>query len=148
MEGSAINALPKAVLHDHLDGGVRVPTILELADVAHPGNEYAGRTVEPMTGVSAVPIFEGSPPTGQPSERVHADELIGKRGIRQGDWKAVHMPSPYGNGDWQLYNLVDDLAEMHDLAADMPDKVEELGRLWEEYARDNGVVLPDWVSGY
>ncbi len=25
-------ALPKAVLHDHLDGGVRVPTILELAD--------------------------------------------------------------------------------------------------------------------
>ena len=25
-------ALPKAVLHDHLDGGLRVATILELAD--------------------------------------------------------------------------------------------------------------------
>ena len=27
-----IQSLPKAVLHDHLDGGVRVATILELAD--------------------------------------------------------------------------------------------------------------------
>ena len=27
-----IRSLPKAVLHDHLDGGVRVATILELAD--------------------------------------------------------------------------------------------------------------------
>lgn len=32
MEGPAIRTLPKAVLHDHLDGGLRVPTILELAD--------------------------------------------------------------------------------------------------------------------
>ena len=27
-----IQSLPKAVLHDHLDGGLRVATILELAD--------------------------------------------------------------------------------------------------------------------
>ena len=27
-----IHSLPKAVLHDHLDGGLRVETILELAD--------------------------------------------------------------------------------------------------------------------
>ena len=32
MEGPVINALPKAVLHDHLDGGIRVATILELAE--------------------------------------------------------------------------------------------------------------------
>lgn len=46
MEGPALNALPKAVLHDHLDGGVRVPTILELADeqgyTALPASDVEG----------------------------------------------------------------------------------------------------------
>jgi len=32
MEANALSMLPKAVLHDHLDGGLRPATILELAD--------------------------------------------------------------------------------------------------------------------
>lgn len=32
MDASTIAALPKAVLHDHLDGGLRVDTVVELAD--------------------------------------------------------------------------------------------------------------------
>jgi adenosine deaminase len=32
MEPSVVRSLPKAVLHDHLDGGLRVSTVLELAD--------------------------------------------------------------------------------------------------------------------
>lgn len=125
------------------------PTILELADVPHPGTEYAGRTVEAMTGISALPAFEGTASSaGAAAPRIHADELIGKRGIRRGEWKLVHMPEPYGNGDWQLYNLVNDPSESVDLAADMPDLVAELAATWEQYAEDNGVILPDWVSGY
>ena len=58
------------------------------------------------------------------------------------------MPPPYGNGNWQLYDLAADPREADDLAAEMPQKVEELRTLWDEYAKDNGVVLPDWVSGY
>lgn len=121
------------------------PTILELAGVEHPGVSYARRAVEPMTGRSAVAVLEG---VASRASRVHADELIGKRGIRQGSWKLVHMPPPYGNGEWQLYDLSRDLAETNDLAADMPEKVAELEALWEQYAEDNGVILPDWVSGY
>ncbi|MGI9233736.1 MAG: arylsulfatase [Woeseiaceae bacterium] len=124
-------------------------TILEIATVKHPGSEYSGRAIEPMTGVSAVSVFEGqTTPARITAPRVHADELIGKRGIRRGEWKLVHMPKPYGNGDWQLYNLVKDPAESVDLAADMPELVAELAMVWEQYAEDNGVVLPDWVSGY
>ena len=124
------------------------PTILELAGVDHPGRSYKGRGVEPMTGISAVSILDGENPRAGRRERVYSDELIGKRGIRQGDWKLVHMPPPYGNGEWQLYNLADDLAESNDLANDMPEKAEELRELWERYASENGVILPDWLSGY
>ena len=44
MESSEIEPLPKAVVHEHLDGGLRVGTILELSDVAGhrlPANDEA-----------------------------------------------------------------------------------------------------------
>jgi arylsulfatase len=58
------------------------------------------------------------------------------------------MPQPHGSGDWQLYDLATDLAESHDLARERPDKLAELRSHWDAYARDNRVILPDWVSGY
>ena len=44
--------------------------------------------------------------------------------------------------------MSDDIGESKDLAADYPDKVEELKTYWNEYAEKNGVIIPDWVSGY
>lgn len=120
------------------------PTLLELAGVKHPGNSYQGRAVEPMSGMSILPILKGE----KVAERVHGGELFGKRFVRQGDWKLVHMPKPWGTGEWQLFNLRSDLAERHDLSAKQPEKVAELQQLWTQYARDNNVILPDQVSGY
>jgi len=122
------------------------PTILELAGVEHPGNQYGDRAIETMTGRSFVPLLNGendSNPT-----RVTGVELFGKRAIRVGEWKLVHMPEPYGTNDWQLFNLEMDLSESNDLAAEYPAKVNELKALWEEYASENNVIIPDWVSGY
>ncbi|SDS92737.1 arylsulfatase [Pseudomonas oryzae] len=120
------------------------PTLLELAGVRHPGNSYRGRAVEPMSGVSILPLLKGE----KVAERVHGGELFGKRFVRQGDWKLVHMPKPWGSGDWQLFNLRSDLAERHDLSGKHPEKLAELQQLWAQYARDNNVILPDQVSGY
>ena len=120
------------------------PTLLELAGVKHPGNSYQGRAVEPMSGMSILPILKGE----KVAERVHGGELFGKRFVRQGDWKLVHMPKPWGTGEWQLFNLRSDLAERHDLSAKQPEKVAELQQLWTQYAHDNNVILPDQVSGY
>ena len=81
------------------------PTVLELAGAAHPGTEYRGR----RGGADARPI-DGALPV-RTAEAVHdADtgtgwELFGRRAIRQGDWKALHLPEPYGPGTWQLYDL-------------------------------------------
>ena len=120
------------------------PTLLELAGVKHPGEEYKGREVVPMTGTSILPLLKGA----KAAERTTGGELFGKRFVRKGDWKLVHMPKPWGNGEWQLFNLGHDMAERHDLSAREPQKVAELKKVWDDYAKANGVILPDQVSGY
>jgi len=122
------------------------PTILELAGVGHPGSSYGGRAVEPMAGTSFVSLLEGR--NLSDARRVTGIELLGKRAIRQGDWKLVHMPQPYGIDDWQLFNVKRDISESRDLSADYPEKARDLKAHWDDYARKNGVILPDWVSGY
>jgi arylsulfatase len=117
------------------------PTVLELAGVAHPGTEYRGRAVAPMRGRSLLPYLSSE------AEVVHDDvtgtgwELFGRRAIRQGDWKALHLPEPYGPGDWQLYDLSTDPGEINDLAASRPEKLAELLVLWDRYVEDTGVIL-------
>lgn len=121
------------------------PTVLEWTGVAQPGTRYHKRSIEPVTGVSMHSLLAGKI---QSTEREMAHELMGKRMVRAGDWKMVHMPEPYGNNAWQLYNLRQDMAENTDLAARYPAKVQALKSLWQEYATENQVILPDWVSGY
>jgi|TARA_B110001469_G_C9633031_1_gene316970 arylsulfatase A-like enzyme len=120
-------------------------TILELAAVRHPGNNYRGKVVEPITGIS---ILSGLQSSESDQRRVHINETIGKISVRKGDWKMTRMPAPYGNGDWQLFNLRQDLSETHDLAETHPHKVTRLIAEWEKYVETNGVILPDWLSGY
>ena len=94
-----------------------------------------------MRGRSLVSYLSGD------SEAVHGPdtgtgwELFGRRAIRQGDWKAVYLPAPYGPGAWQLYDLSDDPGEIDDLAAAHPDKLAELLALWDRYVEETGVIL-------
>ena len=122
------------------------PTILEFAGVEHPGTRFDGRSIESMTGISFMSTLRGA--KRPDSDRVTGIEIFGKRAIRSGDWKLVHMPEPYGIDDWQLFNVKDDISESRDLSAEFPDKLEELKVHWEDYAERNNVIIPDWVSGY
>jgi arylsulfatase len=122
------------------------PTILDMAGIEHPGTSYQGREIEPMTGRSIAPLIRGE--GGNDTGRVTGMEVMGKRAIRVGIWKLMHMPSPWGNDDWQLFNLADDPGETRDLSGIFPDRADALKATWEEYAQQNGVILPDWVSGY
>lgn len=123
------------------------PTILELADVQHPGLSYRGRALVPVTGKSALQYLRGNAPT------VHGDdpigwELYGNRALIRGDWKAVLTWAPEGNGQWQLFNLKTDPAESTDLAASSPELMRELIADWAGYAKDEGVALFDRDIGY
>jgi arylsulfatase len=122
------------------------PTLLELANVEHPGNEYLGRSVATPTGISQLSSWQQG--STQAIDRSLGMELMGKRAFRQGEWKITHMPSPYGKGDWQLFNLAADPSEKQDLSSEKPEVLAKMVAAWQSYAEKNGVILPDWVSGY
>lgn len=70
--------------------------------------------------------------------------MFGNRAIRQGDWKLLYLlKGAGGTGDWQLFNLREDPAELHDLSAKYPDKRKALLKLWDEYVTRNGVIVSE-----
>lgn len=60
------------------------------------------------------------------------------------DWKLLYLLKGAGRtGDWELFNLKDDPAEMRDLSAKHPEKREALLKLWDEYVNTGGVIVSD-----
>ena len=50
------------------------------------------------------------------------------------------MPEPFGTGEWELFDLSQDPAEMNDLSEQYPDRLEVMKASWEQYKTDNGVL--------
>ncbi len=100
-----------------------VPTFLQLAGGEQPA-QWNGEPLEPLPGRSLVPVFAGN-------ADLHRDQLWwaheGNRAIRVGDWKLVADKK----AEWELYDLKTDRGELHDLAAQHPDKVRDLSERWE-----------------
>jgi arylsulfatase len=94
-----------------------------------------------MRGRSMLPYLSGQTDAVHDADTGTGWELFGRRAIRQGDWKALYLPAPYGPATWQLYDLSRDPGEVHDLAASRPDKLADLLELWDRYVEDNGVIL-------
>jgi arylsulfatase len=118
-----------------------VPTLLELADVGHPSRQAAS-TQAPLTGKSMQPVLAGKAQDIRSADDWIGWELFGNRAVRQGDCKALSLlKAAGGTGEWQLYNLKDDPTETRDLAASQPAKLTEMTRLWDLYAKQNGVIL-------
>lgn len=118
-----------------------LPTVLDICGVAHPGTTYHEREVAPVVGTSWVPHLKG-----EAGDSIHAVdhvmgwELFGRRALRQGGWKALYIPKPYGPGKWQLFNVLDDPGETKDLAEEQPQRTKDMIRMYEEYCIRNGVV--------
>ncbi len=132
-----------AINHAVLHATDLVPTLLELAGADHPSKKE-GSTLAPIHGKSLVPLLAGTREAVRTDEDWLGWEMFGNRAIRQGDWKLLSLlPAAGGTGDWQLFNLRDDPAELQDLSQQNPIKREALLELWEQYEKNNGVVLTD-----
>jgi arylsulfatase len=123
-----------------------MPTFLAIAGADYP-DVYNGEPIVPLQGKSLMPLL-----SGESSSDFESRELgwsaYGMDAYRKGAWKILRLPEPYGNGDWQLYDLAADPGELHDLSSEFPDRTRTLAKAWEAYANSNGVIEPDTATAY
>jgi arylsulfatase len=116
------------------------PTFLELAGAAHPSAK--DKKLAPLRGKSLTPLLAGKADAVRTDTDWLGEELFGNRMIRQGDWKICFtMKGAGGTGEWELFNIAADPGETRDLSKQEPAKKKALLALWDEYVKQNGVLL-------
>ena len=103
-------------------------TFLDLADADYP-SQLGNRKIDPLQGKSLLPIFQGK--TREPHESLYF-HFGTDRALRQGPWKLASAKL----GKWELYNLVRDRTELHDLSATDPQRVDAMATEWFRIAKD------------
>jgi arylsulfatase len=118
------------------------PTILELTGATHPGDDFRGRAVAPLQGVSLLPVLNGETPEVHPADFAIGFEVNGQASFHAGDWKIVHS-GRFTNSKWQLFNMNSRAGERADLADSNAQRLSAMLSLWAEFARRNGVIVSD-----
>ena len=164
-QNTSLNAPCRGVKGDLLEGGIRIPFLVQWKGRLPAGKLYdqpvisldilptalavAGcevRAEMKLDGVNLLPYLEGSK-TGTPHETLlwrfnfppsQPDRY--RWAIRQGDWKLVKNDvEPIS-----LYNLAEDISESNNLSAKFPEKVAALESAWKNWNRE---LLPPAWSG-
>jgi arylsulfatase A-like enzyme len=105
-------------------------TCVDVAGAKYP-TEYKGHEIIPMEGKSLQPAFDNKPIEREAIYWEHE----GNRAVRQGKWKLVSKRP----GGWELYDLEADRTELHNLAQQRLQKVEQLKAVYEHWAKRCGV---------
>jgi arylsulfatase len=103
-------------------------TVLDLGGAVYP-KQIGERIIDPLQGQSLVPILRGE--TRAPHEELYF-HFGNDRALRLGPWKLVSAKL----GKWELYNLDEDRTELHDLAAQEPERVEAMKAAWFKTAKE------------
>ncbi len=112
------------------------PTILEMAGILQKPEQH-------KDGISLLPLFNEKP-IKRDALFWHFPHYQGEGGypasaIRMGDFKLIYN---YHQNDYLLYNVVEDISETKNLAAEMPEKVQEMKKRLDEYLREAGSTIP------
>lgn len=111
------------------------PTFYELAGISYP-ESYDGNPVYPLKGNSLVSFISGETDQIHDEDYVFAVEHVGHAMLRKGNWKITNVIRPLDPGNFELYNLHEDMGEQHDLRDREPEKYAELLAEWEKYAME------------
>jgi arylsulfatase A len=135
-----------------------LPTFCELAGASVPDDRV-------LDGTSFVPLLDGQPIRRSRPLFWHYFNALGepKAALRSGEWMILgHRVAPDGSpgsnvnpmsmriiksarlGDFELYNLKEDLKQQHDQADDHPDLVQKLSRQLVETHRQVQEEGEDW----
>jgi arylsulfatase A-like enzyme len=117
-----------------------VPTILEACGIRAP-ETVDGIKQKAIEGVSMAYTFDKANADSPSARKTQYFELVANRGIYNDGWYACTTPpvSPWmlnapmpsvADYKWELYHLTEDFTQNNDLAAKMPQKLEELQRVF------------------
>ena len=141
-----------------LEGGIRVPFIMQWLGTLPAGNIYerpvisldvlptalAAAGAKPLAGsaldgVNLLPFLKGGQ-TGDPHAALFW-RWRAEQAVRQGDWKLVRGKE---HREWRLIDLSKDIKEATDLTAQHSDKAKELLELFERWNAELPPVGPDF----
>jgi hypothetical protein len=140
VSGPGVERAKGSINHGIMSVADIMPTLLEITGASYP-ETVNGSPPPPLIGKSWVGVLAGEEESPRSEQDYLAWELFGNRALRQGDWKIRWQWKPFGTGQWELFNLVEDAAERFDLAASQPSKLNALLKLWDEYALANNVII-------
>ena len=136
-----------------------VPTILEATGIHAPGT-VDGVQQAPIEGTSFAYTFDAKNAHAPSTHKTQYFEMFGDHAIYDEGWIASTKvirppwdafgptnPDPVNNVTWELYDLSKDFSQAHDVAAQHPEKVEELKRLFMEEAARYDVLPLDTAVG-
>jgi arylsulfatase len=126
-----------------------MPTLVSLAHAEYP-KEFKGNIITPMAGASLVPTFTNHPL--KPRALFWEHEM--NKAVRMGKWKLVCTSEMFGgksgrwktyrSAPWELYDMDNDRTELHNLAAQEPDRVADMAKKWDVWAHASNVFPAPW----
>jgi arylsulfatase len=132
-----------------------VPTILEASGIPAP-DVVDGIKQAPIEGTSLAYTFDAANADAPTRHTTQYFEMMGDHAIYHEGWllstKVIRAPweafgpanpDPLNNVTWELYNLTEDYSQTNDLAAQNPEKVEELKKVFLAEAQKYNVLPLD-----
>ncbi|MFO1062364.1 MAG: sulfatase [Pirellulales bacterium] len=129
------------------------PTLCKLCDVPMPN----GLKID---GVDQSSMLQGGPqirdtvfvhfPHGSQAQNASIPGFLPGAWVRKQNWKLIRFFADQADGSdrSELYNLEQDPGESHNLAAEQPAKVSELGLVLDQLLRDTQAVIPKRNPNY
>jgi arylsulfatase len=114
-------------------------TIVEVTGAKYP-EEYKGKPITPLEGASIMPILRKDTATKEYLFWEHE----GNCGVRHKNWKLVR----FRGYPWELYDVVKDGTEMHDLSGKEPDIVKRLSEEYDKWTKRTNVQPYEEYSKY
>jgi arylsulfatase len=132
-----------------------VPTILEATGVSAP-DTIDGIRQRPIEGVSMAYTWDSANANAPTRHNTQYFEMLGNRAIYQEGWVAATTPAnlPWAPSTgtppdvitgykWELYNVMEDPTQSNDLAAKMPEKLNQMQDLFYSEAKKYDVLPLD-----
>ncbi|WP_005035130.1 arylsulfatase [Holophaga foetida] len=119
------------------------PTVLDVLQTKMPAT-FHGIEQMPLHGVSLAPTFTDA--KARTGHDVQYYLFASNRSIYQDGWKAIathRKGSSFDQDTWELYHVSEDYSESKNLAAQQPERLEALKKLWASEVASHGAILKE-----